>query len=52
MAAHFRVCPRTITKWMVGGIITAYLKVGRVLRFDVHSCEVELKEKLVKEDGL
>jgi len=43
LAKHYEVSLRTITKWMSFGLLV-YLKVGRVVRFDVAACDASLKQ--------
>jgi len=43
LAKHYEVSLRTITKWMSVGLLV-YLKVGRVVRFDLAACDASLKQ--------
>ncbi len=43
LAKNYEVSPRTITKWISVGLLV-YLKVGRVVRFDLAACDASLKQ--------
>ena len=42
-AAHYRVCPNTITKWQALGNLE-FFQIGRVVRFDLVASDALLKE--------
>lgn len=43
LAKRYGVCKRTIDEWMRAGLLV-YIKVRRVVRFDVLSCDENLKK--------
>jgi hypothetical protein len=42
IAAHYKVCPRTINEWMRIGLLV-FFRVKRVVRFDIAACDECLK---------